>query len=121
MITANHIAEHTAPLRVRRKRRLPIVMLMLLGMLVSLLHCAGDSAAFAHGGGVTVSMTDTGVDSDHDNMLPAHSGHCLSHITEHTPVMMTLPADVIVCASVLARPSVPPSRAGLPLFKPPRA
>lgn len=121
MITANHIAGHAAPLRSRRKRRLPIVVLMLLGMLVSLFHCAGDSAAFAHGKDVTVSMTDTGVDSDHDNMLPAHNGHCLSHLTEHTPVTVTLPADLIVSAPVLARPSVPPSLAGLPLFKPPRA
>jgi hypothetical protein len=102
-------------------RRLPLVLALTFGLLLSLMHCAGDGFALA--GSSSVAMTnDTGAPLDvPDQQLPAHSGHCLSHVTAQAVTIVTSPADLPLRAPVFAGDQTPASLAGLPLFKPPRA
>jgi hypothetical protein len=48
MTKARHSAMTSAP--GRRLRRLPFVLALTLGLLLSLIHCAGDGLALAAGG-----------------------------------------------------------------------
>lgn len=106
----------------RRLRRLPFVLALTLGLLLSLIHCAGDGFAFAAGGPAAVTMDDHGAPQDlPDQQLPAHSGHCLSHVTAQAVSSIGSPADLPRRAPAIARTEAPASIAGLPLFKPPRA
>ena len=106
----------------RRLRRLPFVLALTLGLLLSLIHCAGDGFAFAAGGPAAVTMNDHGALPDMpDQLLPAHSGHCLSHVTAEAVSNISSPADLPRRAPDFARAEAPASPARLPLFKPPRA
>jgi hypothetical protein len=103
--------------------RLPLVVLLAIGLLVSLLHCADNAFSYASTDAAAVTMT-TGQGSTPDlpeHLSPCHSGHCLSHATAQ-PVTVTLgPADHAARGPAFGRAQFPASIAGLPLFKPPRA
>lgn len=104
----------------RRLRRLPFVLALTLGLLLSLIHCAGDGFAFADSSAVTMT-NDSGTPPDWpDQQLPAHSGHCLSHVTTQAATVIGLPVDHPLPAPGFAGSQPPASLAGLPLFKPPR-
>jgi hypothetical protein len=120
MTKARHSAMTSAP--GRRLRRLPFVLALTLGLLLSLIHCAGDGFAFADSSPTTVTLHDSGAPQDvPDQQLPAHSGHCLSHVTAQAISIVSSPADLPRRAPAIARTEAPASLAGLPLFKPPRA
>src|SRR4051794_27834477 len=103
--------------------RLPLVLLLAFGLLLSLIHCAGDELNFASAGAVTVTVGDyrgSAPDAP-DQALPCHSGHCLSHLTTQLPAAVALPAGLLPRALVLRQEQFPTALAGLPLFKPPRS
>jgi hypothetical protein len=107
----------------RRLSRLPLVLLLTVGLLFSLLHCAGCGFDFVTPDTTTISMDlDRGSAPDTpEQQLPCHSGHCLLHVTtQHVTVALT-PADLVVRLPALGREQFPAALAGLPLFKPPRA
>ena len=103
--------------------RLPLALLLTLGLLVSLIHCAGCDLNFAPGTGPTVAVShDQGsVPDAPEQALPCHSGHCLSHVATQRPLAVALPADPRPHAHRLRQEPFPTVLAGLPLFKPPRA
>jgi hypothetical protein len=105
-----------------RLRRLPFVLMLTLGLLLSLIHCAGCGIAFAAADSVAVMTAgDAGTAPDvPDQQLPAHSGHCLSHVTAQASAAIALPVDVCPRAPAYGQQPLPPALAGLPLFKPPR-
>jgi hypothetical protein len=107
----------------RRLARLPFVMLLTLGLLFSLIHCTGCGPALAKFGSVSVmSSADSGPASETpEQMLPCHSGHCLSHVTAQHATAAAISADQTVRRLVSGREQFPATLAGLPLFKPPRA
>jgi hypothetical protein len=106
-----------------RITRLPFVLLLTVGLLFSLLHCAGCGFDFA-----TADTTPISTNLDHgsvpdtpEQQLPCHSGHCLLHVTaQHVTVAVT-PADREMRLPASSREQFPAALAGLPLFKPPRA
>ena len=105
-----------------RLRRLPFVLALTLGLLLSLIHCAGDGFALASDTAAVTMANDTGTTPDlPDQLLPAHSGHCLSHVTAQAATQIASPADLPLPAPGFACSAAPASLAGLPLFKPPRA
>ncbi len=105
-----------------RMRRLPFVLALTLGLLLSLIHCAGDGFAFADGDIAAVTTNDSGAVPDvPERQLPAHSGHCLSHVTAQAMTTISSPVELPPRAPVFARTEGPAPLAGLPLFKPPRA
>jgi hypothetical protein len=97
-----------------------LVLALTFGLLLSLIHCAGDGLAFAHTSAATVTTDSSGLPDLPDQQLPVHSGHCLSHVTAQPAAVIALPADLPLPAPGLAREEPPASLAGLPLFKPPR-
>jgi hypothetical protein len=106
-----------------RLGRLPFVLLLTLGLLASLIHCAGCGLRFTRADATAVLMNlDQGSPPDTpEQQLPCHSGHCLSHVTaQHVAAVLTL-ADQIPRAPSFIEEQSPRSLAGLPLFKPPRA
>lgn len=122
MTELGHHTATAAPGRSHRRRRLPLVVMLLLGLMVSLFHCADDGLAFASIDQAAVMMTTSEVGGAvPDHQLPAHSGHCLSHVTEQAAAVMALPPDCMPRAPLFGGQQVPVSLAGLPLFKPPRA
>ena len=106
-----------------RINRLPLVLLLTLGLLISLLHCAGCGFSFAVVDSPPV-LTDldrgTGPDTP-EQQLPCHSGHCLSHITVQVVAAAVMPVDLILRGPDFGQQQSPAALAGLPLFKPPRA
>jgi hypothetical protein len=106
-----------------RLRRLPFVLLLTVGLLVSLIHCAGYDLGFTNTDATAVAMNlDRGSVPDiPDQQLPCHSGHCLSHVTAQHVAAVVTPADLIPRAPSFGQEQSPPALAGLPLFKPPRA
>lgn len=106
---------------VTRLRRLPLVALMTVGLLVSMIHCAGCSIALADSHDVSVGMVDSTAPDMPDQQLPSHAGHCLSYVTAESWDFITQPADVNPRRLVIAGDAIPATRDGLPLFKPPRA
>jgi hypothetical protein len=106
-----------------RLGRLPFVLLLTFGLLVSLIHCAGCDLGFANANAPTVAMNlDQGSAPDTpEQQLPCHSGHCLSHVTAQHVAAVVTPADLIPRAPSFGEVQSPRSLAGLPLFKPPRA
>ncbi len=106
-----------------RLARLPLVLLLAIGLLLSLLHCTDSAFSYAKSDAARVTLT-TGQDSTPDlpeHLSPCHSGHCLSHVTAQ-PVAVTLgPADHAARGPAFGRERFPATLAGLPLFKPPRA
>jgi hypothetical protein len=106
-----------------RLGRLPFVLLLTLGLLVSLIHCAGCNLGFTRADATSVVMNlDQGSLPDTpEQQLPCHSGHCLSHVTAQQVAAVVTPADLIPRAPSFFDEQSPRSLAGLPLFKPPRA
>jgi len=106
-----------------RISRLPFVLLLTVGLLLSLLHCAGCGLAFANADSTAVAMNiDPGSAPDTpEQQLPCHSGHCLSHVTAQHVAVVAMPADRVVRPLAFGREQFPAALAGLPLFKPPRA
>ena len=105
----------------RRLRRLPLVLLVTVGLLFSLLHCATCNLAVDNvDGAVTVVSTDRNSTPDMpEHLLPCH--HCLSHVTAQQLSAFAVPADLIPAAPSYLREQFHVSSSGLPLFKPPRA
>ena len=106
-----------------RLARWPLVLMLAIGLLISLMHCAGCGLAFAGDQMSPIAATtDSGSTTDApDQQLPAHAGHCLSHVAQQSIAVITLPADLATQALMPAEPTLPRSLAGLPPFKPPRA
>jgi hypothetical protein len=106
-----------------RLGRLPMVLLLTVGLLLSLIHCTGCGPSFAKADSMTVVMNvDLGSPPDTpEQQLPCHSGHCLSHVAAQAVAVVTLPADLVLRTLAFGREQSPPALAGLPLFKPPRA
>jgi hypothetical protein len=106
-----------------RLGRLPFVLVLTVGLLLSLLHCTGCGLAFAKTDAATVMTNiDSGSAPDTpEQQLPCHSGHCLSHVAAQAVAAATLPADLVLHALAVGREQFPAALAGLPLFKPPRA
>lgn len=106
-----------------RLARLPLVVLVTIGLLLSLLHCTESAFAFAKTDAVVMTMpTDQGSPPDLPGHLsPCHSGHCLSHVTAQPATGTMMPADQAVRLPASGREQFPATIAGLPLFKPPRA
>jgi hypothetical protein len=106
-----------------RLRRLPFVLLLTVGLLVSLIHCAGCDLGFSGTNTTAVAMNlDRGPAPDTpEQQLPCHSGHCLSHVTAQHVAAIVTPADLIPRAPSFGQEQFPATLAGLPLFKPPRA
>ena len=106
-----------------RLARLPLVLLLTVGMLLSLIHCAGDALNIASAPGTTLALSqDQGsVPDPHQQQLPCHSGHCLSHVTAQPAATVALPSDFVPRARIFRQERFPATLAGLPLFKPPRA
>lgn len=107
-----------------RRRKLPLVATLVLGLLLSLFHCANCDIAFADTGSATI-VADLDTTASHDGpaeqQLPAHSGHCLSHVAAQPSAVTLIPADLVHRAFAIGCEQSPASLAGLPLFKPPRA
>jgi hypothetical protein len=104
-----------------RFARLPFVLLLTLGLLVSLIHCASCELAFANNGSAIAISSDSGVPDAPEQALPCHSGHCLSHVNAQATASVTIPADHAPRAPLFFEQQSPAALAGLPLFKPPRA
>jgi hypothetical protein len=106
-----------------RLGRLPFVLLLTLGLLVSLIHCGGCDFGFTRADAPSVATNlDQGSGPDTpDRQLACHSGHCLSHATAQHEAAVVTPADMVARAPSFFEEQSPRSLAGLPLFKPPRA
>ena len=106
-----------------RLGRLPLVVLLTFGMLLSLLHCTDSAFSFAKTDSVAMTMPiEPGSPPDMPGHLsPCHSGHCLSHVTAQPVTTAMVPADQLVRQPAFGREQFPATIAGLPLFKPPRA
>ncbi|MGB8398136.1 MAG: ferrichrome ABC transporter substrate-binding protein [Bradyrhizobium sp.] len=105
-----------------RLGRLPFALLLTLGLLVSLIHCAGD-LGFNSAKATTLAMKiDQGSTKDTpEQLLPCHSGHCLSHVTDLYMAAVVTPADLVARAPRSGQEQFPAALGGLPPFKPPRA
>jgi hypothetical protein len=101
--------------------RLPFVLLLTLGLLVSLIHCAGCDVAFASSSAAVAASSHTGAPDAPEQALPCHSGHCLSHVNAQIAAAVAIPADHAPRAPLFFEAQSPAALAGLPLFKPPRA
>ena len=103
--------------------RLPFVVLLTVGLLVSLIHCTGCDLGLTRANAIAVVMNlDQGCAPDiPEQQLPCHSGHCLSHVTAQHVAVLATPADLIPRTPSFFEEQSPRSLAGLPLFKPPRA
>ena len=105
-----------------RLSRLPLVVLVTIGLLLSLLHCTESAFAFAKTDSVVMTMpTEQGsTPGMPEHLSPCHSGHCLSHVTAQPVTATMIPADQAVRLPASGREQFPATIAGLPLFKPPR-
>jgi hypothetical protein len=119
------IEAYTAPSAAigSRLARLPLVLLLMSGLLLSLIHCAGCELNFSSRDALAVTMShDQGSAPDTpEHMLPCHSGHCLSHVAAQQASAVALPGDLHPRALIVRQERFPLALAGLPLFKPPRA
>lgn len=122
MTTATTIRNDNAGLAARL-RRLPFVLAVMLGLVMSLVQSLDCCAALAGNGTGVAAITASGDTSPDgpDHQMPAHACHCLCHITTQTAATLSLPADLPARAPIFARQQNPVALAGLPLFKPPRA
>ncbi len=106
-----------------RLSRLPLVLLLAVGMLFSLMHCAECGPQFIDAGGVPVATSN--IDHTRAPDHPAgpalcHSGHCLSHVTAVPTAVIIDTATVIPFTPRDGKTQVLISFADLGLFKPPR-
>jgi hypothetical protein len=106
-----------------RLARLPLVVLVTIGLLLSLLHCTDSAFSLAKTDSVVMTMnTEQGSPPDMpEHLSPCHSGHCLSHVTAQNLAGPLVPMDQVLRLPALGRDQIPAAIAGLPLFKPPRA
>lgn len=106
-----------------RLARLPLVVLLTIGLLLSLLHCTDLSPFSGKAVSPVVTMNDQhGSTPDlPEHLLPCHSGHCLSHVTAQSVTTVLVPTDEVMRQPAFGSEQFPASIAGLPLFKPPRA
>jgi hypothetical protein len=104
-----------------RFSRLPFVLLLTFGLLISLIHCAGCDVAFANTNAAIAVSAHTGAPDVPEQALPCHSGHCLSHVNSEMVAAVSVPADHAPRAPLFFGQQSPAALAGLPLFKPPRA
>jgi|1186.fasta_scaffold164565_3 hypothetical protein len=106
-----------------RTARLPLVLMLVFGMMLSLIHCAGCDLHYSNDGpAIVVAMQDHGTDSDlPEQQLPPHCGPCLSHIATHRITTTVWPTDAIPVAPFFEHAQAVSGLSGLPLFKPPRA
>jgi hypothetical protein len=113
----------SSPANGSRLIRLPLVLLLGLGLLLSLIHCAGCELNFPSAAApmVTVSDHQGSAPDAPEQAVACHSGHCLSHVAPQLPSAVALPADLLPRAHVLRQEPFPTALAGLPLFEPPRA
>jgi hypothetical protein len=103
--------------------RLPLVLLLGLGLLLSLIHCAGCELNFPSAAAPMATVSDhrgSAPDAP-EQALACHNGHCLSHVAPQLPTAVALPADLLPRPLALSHELFPTALAGLPLFKPPRA
>jgi hypothetical protein len=107
----------------RRLGRLPFVLFLTLGLLLSLLHCADCGFDIATSDPTTIStnLNHGSVPDTPEQRLPCHSGHCLSHVTAQHVAVVAMPGDLVVRPLAFGREQFPAAIAGLPLFKPHRA
>ncbi len=107
-----------------RLGRLPLVLLLTVGMLFALLHCAECGPGVAAAGDTTVVVAGLHHDAAPEQpTAPAlcHSGHCLSHVTAEDGSSDTCAADPIPGPPRDGEAQLLTSFAGLAPFKPPRA
>jgi hypothetical protein len=106
-----------------RLARLLLVLMLTIGMMLSLIHCAGCDLHFSNDGpAIVVATPDQGTSPDlPEQQLPPHCGHCLSHITVHRMASAVWPTDAVPAALSFEHVRPLTGLAGLPLFKPPRA
>jgi hypothetical protein len=97
-------------------------VLLTAGLLLSLIHCAGDGIAYAGTGSSVVSMTtaDHAAPSAPDHALPCHSGHCLSHVSAQRIVDVKVPPDLVPQTPSFVAERLPPALPAAAPFKPPR-
>lgn len=103
---------------------MPLVVTLVLGLLLSLFHCANCDIAFADPDSATIVAnldTTASHDGPSEQQLPAHSGHCLSHVAAQPLAVTLIPTELGHQAFTIGCEQSPASLAGLPLFKPPRA
>jgi len=100
-----------------------MVFLLTVGLLLSLIHCAGCELNFGLSGGPAVAMSqDQGSAPDTpEQQLPCHSGHCLSHVATQPVAGIASPVDPHPPTRVMRQEQFTVVLVGLPLFKPPRA
>lgn len=103
--------------------RLPLVLLLTIGLLVSLIHCSGCELGFAtaDASAVATNLDRSAAPEVPEQGLPCHGGHCLSHVTAQHVATVVTPADLVPRAPLFGQEQFPAAHAGLPLFKPPRA
>jgi hypothetical protein len=101
--------------------RLPLVLLLAVGLLFSLLRCATCDLDLTNTDGpvTVVSMDRSSTPDTPEHLLPCH--HCLSHVTAQQLSAFAEPIDFIPAAPSYLREQFHASSSGLPLFKPPRA
>jgi len=106
-----------------RLARLPLVVLLTIGLLLSLLHCTDSAFSVAKTDSVVMTMpTEQGSPPDlPEHLSPCHSGHCLAHVAAQSVTGAMVPMDHAVRLPAFGREQLPATIAGLPLFKPPRA
>jgi hypothetical protein len=123
MVSGLQIGASFISVRSGRRRRLSLVLALMFGLLASLIHCGSCDLAFASSNTTAVAMDFDGstLPDTADQKMPAHCGHCLNHVTGQSIFAVTLPADVSHQTPRISLEQTPPSLAGLPLFKPPRA
>src|SRR5437868_520299 len=107
----------------RRLNRLPLVLLLTVGLLFSMLHCAGCGFDFATADTPTIStnLDHSSAPGTPEQRQPCHSGHCLSNVTTQQLTVAGIPEDLVVRRLESGREQFPAALAGLSLFKPPRA
>lgn len=108
----------------RRLGRLPLVLLLTVGMLFALLHCAECGPDVAAAGDATAVVAGLHHDAAPEHPISpslCHSGHCLSHVTAEVGSSDVCAADPIPGPPRDGEAQVLTSFAGLALFKPPRA
>jgi hypothetical protein len=105
-----------------RLARLPMVFLLTVGLLLSLMHCAGCGLEFAsvNKATVTISQDQSSTPDTPEQQLPCHSGHCLSHVVAQPASTIAIPADRPALTRAMRQGPFTVAQAGLPLFKPPR-
>lgn len=103
--------------------RLPLVLMLTVGLLLSLLHCACCDLPLANDGPtiiVSTSVPDTSPDIPEQRLRP-HCGQCLSHVTTPRSASALAPDDAVRVVLSLEHVRPLAGLADLPLFRPPRA